>query len=214
MHIADGILPVSLCAGGYVVALAGSALGSRKLQPEDVPRMGLLAAATFVVSTAHFPIAGTSVHFGLFGLLGLMLGLRALPVIFAVLLLQTFLFQHGGFLTLGVNAMNMGAGAICGLLVGRVPLLPLPLRAFLAGFGGIFVPAMLMLVEFQIAGYGRSLALLAGVYALLGSAEGVFTALVAVFLQRARPSVFPALLAPVRVSAKLPDARFLERQTP
>ncbi|MCW5963328.1 MAG: cobalt transporter CbiM [Bryobacterales bacterium] len=214
MHIADGILPVSLCAVGYVVALAGSALGSRKLQPEDVPRMGLLAAATFVASTAHFPIAGASVHFGLFGLLGLILGLRALPVIFAVLLLQTFLFQHGGFLTLGVNAMNMGAGAVCGFLLGRLPMLPLPLRGFLAGFAGVIIPALLLLAEFQFAGYGRSLTWLAGIYAGLGGIEGAFTALVVFFLQRTRPAVFSVALAPVRIAAKLPDSPFLERQVP
>ncbi len=214
MHIADGILPVTVCAAGYVVALAGSAWGSRNLQSEEVPRMGLLAAAAFVASTVHFPVAGTSVHFGLFGLLGMILGLRALPVIFAVLLLQTFLFQHGGFLSLGVNAMNMGAGALCGCLLARLRWFPLPIRAFLAGFAGIFVPALLLLVEFQFAGYGRSLALLAGIYALLGGLEGVFTALIAHFLHRTRPMMFTGALRPVPVTAELRGTPFPERHTP
>jgi cobalt/nickel transport system permease protein len=199
MHIADGILPLSVCVAGYAVSLAGSAWGSRRLEAEDVPRMGMLAAATFVASTVHFPLAGTSVHFGLFGLVGMLLGLRALPVIFAVLLLQSFLFQHGGFLTLGVNAANMGAGALCGALLARFTHIPLPLRSFAAGFLGMLAPALLLIAEFQLVGYGRSVFLLAGIYAMLGVAEGVFTMLVAVFLQRVRPAIFTVSLAPQRV---------------
>jgi len=210
MHVADGILPVSLCIAGYAVSLAGCAAGGRKLESDEVPRMGLLAAASFVASTVHVPIAGASVHFGMFGLLGLMLGLRALPVIFAVLLLQTFLFQHGGFLTLGVNATNMGAGAICGMLVGQVRSLPFALRTFMAGLLGILVPAVMVLAEFQLAGYGRSLLLLAAVYALLGAMEGLFTAMVAVFLQRIRPAML-ATLAPAPVLGSMGPARDLER---
>jgi cobalt/nickel transport system permease protein len=196
MHIADGILPVTVCVAGYALSLAGSAWGSRRLEAEEVPRMGMLAAATFVASTIHFPIAGTSVHFGLFGLLGMMLGLRALPVGFAVLLLQAFLFQHGGFLTLGVNAFNMGVGTLCGAALGRIHQLPLTLRSFLAGFLGMLVPAALMIAEFQLAAYGRSLLLLGGIYALIGVAEGVFTMSVTLFLQRVRPGLLMGSLVP------------------
>jgi cobalt/nickel transport system permease protein len=189
MHIADGILPVSLCVAGYAMSLTAAAIGSRKLQTEEVPRMGMLAAATFVASCVHIPIAGSSVHFGLLGLLGAMLGLRSVPVVVAVLLLQSFLFQHGGFLTLGVNALNMGAGALSGYLLWRMNRLPLGLRGFLAGFAGMMVPALLVMLEFQTAGYGRSLLVLTGVYALLGILEGGFTSMVLTFLQRTRPNM-------------------------
>lgn len=200
MHVADGILPVSLCVAGYAISLAGCAWGSRKLEAEEVPRMGLLAAAAFVASTIHFPIAGTSVHFGLFGLLGLVLGVRAMPVIFAVLVLQSFLFQHGGFLSLGVNATNMCAGALCGLLAGRITSLPLAIRGFLAGFLGIFVPALLLMAEFQFVGYGRSLFLLALIYAVVGAMEGSFTSLITAFLQRVRPAILSAVPIPLPVA--------------
>lgn len=196
MHIADGILPVSLCATGYVVSLAATAIGSRKLQTEEVPRMGMLAAAAFVASSVHIPIGGSSVHFGLFGLLGIVLGLRSMPVVMAVLLLQSFLFQHGGFLTLGVNAVNMGAGALSGYLLWRMRGLPFGLRGFLAGFAGMMVPALLVIGEFQIAGYGRSLLLLAGAYALLGVLEAGFTTMVLSFLQRTRPNMLGVTARP------------------
>ncbi len=189
MHVADGILPVSLCVAGYAISIAATAIGSRKLQAEEIPRMGMLAAATFVASSVHIPIGGSSVHFGLFGLLGMMLGLRCMPVVLSVLLLQSFLFQHGGFLTLGVNAVNMGAGAMSGYLIGQLTSIPLGLRSFLAGFAGMMVPALLVIGEFQLAGYGRSLFLLAGVYALLGLLEAGFTSMVVAFLQRSRPGI-------------------------
>ncbi len=209
MHIADGVLPVSLCVGGYVLALAGSVVGGRRLQPDEVPRMGILAAAAFVASSVHFPVAGTSVHFGLLGLLGMLLGLRAVPVIFAVLLVQAFLFQHGGFLTLGVNAVNLSMGAICGHFVWRVGWAPVPVRALLAGFVGIFVPAQLVLLEFQVAGYGRSLMLLAGAYAVLAAIEGVFTGFVVAFLGKARPGILgpPMGMAPVPARVAVNPAR-------
>lgn len=211
MHVTDGILPLPLCAVGYAVSLGACALGSRRLETEEVPRMGLLAAAAFVASTIHFPIAGTSAHFGLFGLLGMMLGLRALPVIFAVLLMQTFLFQHGGFLSLGVNAVNMGAGALCGWWIGRLTALPLPLRAFLAGLAGILVPAFLLLGEFLLVGYGRSLSLVAIIYLAVGLLEGVFTSMVTVFLYRVQPAMLAAARVPAHTAVAIPAEPAMQR---
>lgn len=196
MHVSDGILPVEICIAGYVLALGATVLASRKLETEEVPRMGLLAAATFVASLVNVPVAGVSVHFGLFGLVGLLLGVRAVPVIFAVLILQTFLFQHGGFLSLGVNVVNMASGGLVAAAIGRYASGPLGLRAAVAGFAGIFLPALLLLGEFQIAGYGRSMWLLAGAYAIVGALEGAFTSMVIAFLNRTKP----ALLAHLRAS--------------
>jgi cobalt/nickel transport system permease protein len=195
MHVSDGILPVEICIAGYVLALGATVLASRKLETEEVPRMGLLAAATFVASLVNVPVAGVSVHFGLFGLVGLLLGVRAMPVIFAVLILQTFLFQHGGFLSLGVNVVNMAAGGLVAGAIGRYASGPLGLRAAVAGFAGIFLPALLLLGEFQIAGYGRSMWLLAGAYAIVGALEGVFTSMVIAFLNRTKPALLVHLRA-------------------
>lgn len=193
MHVSDGILPVEICVAGYLLAMGGAALCSRKLETEEVPRMGLLAAAAFVASLVNVPVAGVSIHFGLFGLVGLLIGVRAVPVIFAVLILQTFLFQHGGFLALGVNVVNMSAGALVAAAIGRFAPGPLALRAAAAGFAAIFLPALLLLSEFQLAGYGRSVLLLAGVYALVGTLEGVFTSMVIAFLSRTRPGLLRQL---------------------
>lgn len=195
MHVSDGILPVEMSIAGYVLALGAAVLTSRKLETEEVPRMGLLAAATFVASLVNVPVAGVSVHFGLFGLVGLLLGVRAVPVIFAVLILQTFLFQHGGFLSLGVNVVNMASGGLVAAAIGRYLPGPLGLRAALGGFIGIYLPALLLLGEFQIAGYGRSILLLAGVYAIVGVLEGAFTAMVIAFIYRTKPALLIHLRA-------------------
>lgn len=195
MHVSDGILPVEMSIAGYVLALGAAVVTSRKLETEEVPRMGLLAAATFVASLVNVPVAGVSVHFGLFGLVGLLLGIRAVPVIFAVLILQTFLFQHGGFLSLGVNVVNMASGGLVAAAIGRYLPGPLGLRATLGGFIGIYLPALLLLGEFQIAGYGRSILLLAGVYAVVGVLEGAFTTMVIAFISRTKPALLAHLRA-------------------
>ncbi|MCZ2156452.1 MAG: CbiM family transporter [Bryobacterales bacterium] len=193
MHVSDGILPIDLSAAGYVLALGATLLTSRKLETEEVPRMGSVAAAVFVASLVNVPVAGVSVHFGLFGLAGLLLGLRVVPVIFAVLILQTFLFQHGGFVSLGVNVVNMASGGLAAAAIGRFLPGPLGLRAACAGFVGIFLPVLLLLGEFRIAGYGRSILLLAGAYAMIGILEGAFTAMVLAFLARAKPELLEHL---------------------
>lgn len=58
------------------------------------------------------PIGFSSAHLILNGLLGVVLGWAAFPVIFVALLLQAVLFQFGGFTVLGVNTATMGLGAL------------------------------------------------------------------------------------------------------
>ena len=59
-------------------------------------------------------MAGASVHLGLWGLLGVVLGRRAFPAVFAALAFQALFLGHGGVLALGVNVVNMALGALCG----------------------------------------------------------------------------------------------------
>ena len=88
MHIADGILSVEIAIAADAVSIGCVYLLGKRAEADEVPKMGLTAAALFVASLIHFPIAGTSIHLGLFGLAGIILGLRAFPVIFAALLFQ------------------------------------------------------------------------------------------------------------------------------
>ena len=112
MHIADGILATELVLAADAASIGAIYLFGKKIDTDDIPKMGMMAAALFVASLVHFPIAGTSMHLGLYGLAGILLGWLSFPVVFLALLFQSLLFQHGGLLSTGINAINMGAGAL------------------------------------------------------------------------------------------------------
>ena len=112
MHIAEGILSSPVLAGGAVAAIAGITIGLRAIRPQDTPRVGVTAAALFVVSLLHIPIGVGSAHLILNGLAGLLLGWAAFPAFFVALLLQAILFQFGGLTTLGVNTCIMAIPAV------------------------------------------------------------------------------------------------------
>jgi cobalt/nickel transport system permease protein len=189
VHIADGILPTGFCIAAQAVALGGVSFLGRKIEPEEVVRMGLMSSAVFVVSMVHFPIGGTSIHLGLAGLAGILLGRRAFPVIYATLLFQALLFQHGGLLALGVNAINMGLGAMAAAAIWKAQAIPESPRAVLAGFAATLLPATLMAVEFYCAGYGKGFGAIAGVYSVVALMEGAVTSFIIQFLRRVKPAV-------------------------
>ncbi len=189
MHVADGILPAAWCAGAHAAAWTGVYGLGRQVGPGEVVRMGLLASTTFVISLIQFPLGGTSIHLGLFGLTGILLGKRAFPVIFATLLFQALLFQHGGLLTLGLNSLNMGAGSLCAAGIWAIGKLPENLRAFLGGFAGAMLPAVLMGVEFALADYGRGFYFIAGLYLVVAAVEGLLTTMIVSFFRRVKPAI-------------------------
>ena len=190
MHIADGVVPVEYCLLGYAASVGGLYWFGRDASSREISRMGLLAAATFTASFVQFPVAGASIHLGLFGLLGVLLRGRAFPAVFAALLLQTLLLSHGGLLSLGLNGLNMGGGALAGWAVWSLQAAPAPARAFAAGFVGSLLPASLMATEFWLSGYGKGFFVITGVYALVAAIEGVATAAIVGYLRRAKPEVF------------------------
>lgn len=189
MHIADGIISTEICVAAHAVSLTTVYTLGRRIETEEVTRMGLLSAVAFVVSLIHFPVAGTSVHLGLLGLLGILLGRRAFPVIFATLLFQALLFQHGGLLSLGLNSFNMGLGALLGWAVWSLPRLPDSIKGFTAGFGGILVPALMMAAEFSVSGYGKGFYYISMVYSVAAVIEGLLTVFIISFFRRVKPEI-------------------------
>jgi cobalt/nickel transport system permease protein len=175
MHISDGILSPGICVAAHVVSVGWIYLSGRNISLEDIPRMGMTGAALFVASLIHFPVAGTSVHLSLFGIAGIMLGKRAFPAIYTALLLQALIFQHGGLLVLGVNALNMGAGALLAWLIWEIGKLPESFRALMAGFTGVIVPVAMMAVAFHISGYGRGIFYLFSAYLILAIIEALLS---------------------------------------
>jgi cobalt/nickel transport system permease protein len=189
MHIADGIVPASWCVAAHAISWTSVYWFGRRIATEEVVRLGMLASASFVASLVHFPLGGTSVHAGLYGLIGILAGRRAFPVIFAALLFQTVLFQHGGLLALGLNALNMGTGALLAAALWRSKAGPESARAFLCGFIGVLVPSLLIAVEFSLAGYGKGFFFMAALYLGAAVVEGALSAVVVGFLRSARPAL-------------------------
>lgn len=151
--------------------------------------MGLASAAAFVVSTIQFPIAGLPAHLGLYGLIGILLGKRAFPVLYVCLLFQSLLLQNGGLLSLGVNSLNMGLGAFAGWWLWRLVPARAAIRALLAGFVGALLPALLLAWEFELADYGRGFYVVASLYAVIAAVEAAVTTLAVSFLGRTKPDI-------------------------
>ena len=209
MHIPDGFLPATVCAAGYIVAAPVTWYSIRKINQKenpraDIPKASLLTAAFFVVSWIHIPVPPTSVHLVLNGLLGAVLGYFAFPAILIGLFFQAVMFQHGGLTTLGVNALIMGLPALLSYyifrlrnIIGKRQRIMTGVFGFLAGFisvgvsVGMFAVILLTSItaHLDIATEQAAIYTLALAHLPLMVIEGVFTALVTVFLWRVRPQL-------------------------
>jgi len=107
------VLSPQVWVSGYVITGALSTyILAKKTDVSEIPKLSVITAALFVASIIHVPVGPVSVHLVLSGLAGITLGLAAFPAIFVALILQAFLFQHGGVTTIGINAVNMGLPAL------------------------------------------------------------------------------------------------------
>ena len=189
MHISDGIISTPVCIAANIAAIGLIYVSGRNARPEEIPKMGMTGAALFVSSLIHFPLAGASVHLGLFGLAGIILGKRSFPVVFTALLFQSLIFQHGGLLSVGLNAINMGTGAWVAWMIWSIAKVPISIRALLAGFAGIIVPALLMMAEFRLSGYGTGIALLVAIYLLVAAVEAGISFFAVSFFRKVKPEI-------------------------
>ncbi len=208
MHIPDGMLPGEICAAGYAgsAVLTWICIKKARSSNEDtagiVSRASVMAAAFFVVSWIHIPLPPVSVHPILAGLMGILLGWISFPAILVGLFFQAAMFGHGGFTTLGVNALSMGGAALLAwalyrVLRGKSGERAILLSGFVAGFAGvsfavIAVGSVLILTIPAYINTGTEVSAvlaMAAAHLPLALAEGVFTALVARFLFRVKPDM-------------------------
>ncbi|NQT17354.1 MAG: cobalt transporter CbiM [Planctomycetes bacterium] len=194
----QGILVLSVGAAG---AVAGTALGLRRIDYERVPRVAMLSAAFFVVSVVQVQLGPASVHLVLNGLVGLILGWAAFPALLIALLLQAVLFSEGGLFSLGLNTLNMALPAVvCHYLFRRPVQWRNGALAFSAGMAagglGVLLAALLTAAALWIS--GETFRFFAGavlaVNAALAVVEGLVTASVAMFLRKVRPELLDAPL--------------------
>lgn len=189
MHISDGIIDTNISIIANVAAVGLIYVSGKNVSSEEIPRMGMMGAALFVASLLHFPLAGISFHLGLFGLAGIILGKHAFPAVFAAILFQSLIFQHGGLLSVGINSINMGAGAFAAWKIWQLKIIPEYLRAALAGLSGILIPVLLIGVEFQVSGYGRGIYYLFSVYLIVAVIEGVISLSAVRFFRLVKPDM-------------------------
>ncbi len=119
MHIPDGILSPSLCAGGFALGAAAVGYSLYRFHERNLPQVAVMASLFFVASSIQIPLGQASLHLLLNGLLGVVLGRDAAPAIVVSLLLQSLLLQHGGLTALGANTVIMTGGALAAHLLFR-----------------------------------------------------------------------------------------------
>lgn len=197
MHIAEGVLSPVVLAGGAVLALAGTALGLRKLEYDRLVAVGILSAAFFVASLIHVPVGLSSAHLVLNGLVGVLLGWAAFPSILVALLLQALLFQFGGITVLGVNVFTMGFAAVISWYVFRAICYLCPgmkgvrVAAFMGGALGVALAAVLtaLALAFTDEGFWLAARLLLLAHLPVMLVEGLVTMFTVSFIMRVRPEL-------------------------
>ena len=204
MHISEGILTATragqgVLLAGTVAAAAGTMIGLRRLDEDQIPKAAVLGSAFFVASAIQVQMGPSSVHLVLNGLMGLVLGWAIFPTVLVALILQVAFFSIGGPTVLGLNTLIMALpGVICHYLFrssvcsDRQPVVFA--SGFAAGAIGIILGALLSFVAMTLA--GESFVVLArwffAFHVPVAGIEGLVTGSVVVLLRQIRPEVLRA----------------------
>ena len=214
MHMADAL--VSPAVGGTMLAVTAgtiaycSAKVRRDLDDRKVPLMGVLGAFLFAVQMINFtiPATGSSGHLGGGLLLSILLGPHAaFLTIASVLVVQALLFADGGLLALGCNIFNLGLlpAFIAYPLIYRKITGPRPSRGRLnvativAAIAGVQMGAFSVVLETVSSGitslpFTAFVAFMLPIHLAIGIVEGVVTAAVVSFVDKARPEIVRGVL--------------------
>ena len=198
VHISDGILPWELWVSGWAITAVILACTLIWMKIDDVPKLSVITAAVFVASLIHFQAGPTSVHLILSGFAGVTLGILAYPCIFIAVVMQAFLFQHGGVTTIGINTVNMGVPALISFFIFKAGMklnvgISKTTIIFGAIAGGIAVTlaVLLLAVELLITGEEftavTTFVVFAHIWIIL--AETVITGVIAGFLAIVKPEM-------------------------
>ncbi|MFC1502892.1 cobalt transporter CbiM [Pseudomonadota bacterium] len=192
MHIVDGVLATPVLTAGIITTVIGTALGLRSLSDEKLPQAAVLAACFFVASLIHIPLGPSSVHLIFNGLIGLLLGWAAFPVVLIGLIFQAVFFGFGGIVVLGINCLNIALPAIIVGLILKPWLRRLPAVAvgFVAGFGAVLLTALFVALSLALSGDGfiTSAKLVMFGHLPVALIEGVVSAFAYKLLCKVRPT--------------------------
>jgi cobalt/nickel transport system permease protein len=198
VHISDGIIAPWLMGTGWVVSAGLLAFGLSKMKMEDIPKLSVITAAVFVASLIHFQVGPTSVHLVLNGFAGVTLGILSFPCMVVSIIMQVFLFQHGGVTTIGINALNMGVPALIAFLIFRAGMglnLNLQRKEVLFGTiaGGIAVTlsVTMLAVELLITGseFTEVTTFIVFAHIPVIIIEAIFTGVMAGFFAKVKPEM-------------------------
>ncbi|MBD2744950.1 cobalt transporter CbiM [Coleofasciculus sp. FACHB-1120] len=209
MHIPDGFISPSVAIASYAVTGGVTwyclhKINKQKNPQAKIPKAALLTVAFFVVNVINIPIPPSSLHFVLNGLMGVVLGYYAFPAILIALFFQAVMFQHGGISTLGVNAIIMGFPALLAYYIFRLrnqvkmnEQRRTKIFAFIAGGGAVILAATIFSVVIittipaDIDAQTERRAIYAGLiaYTIPAVFEGIFTMMLASFLDRVKPEL-------------------------
>jgi cobalt/nickel transport system permease protein len=198
MHISEGVLSGPVLIAGGALAAAGTTIGLKKLDYDRIARAGILAATFFVASLIHVPVGPSSAHLILNGLVGLLLGWAAFPVILVALVLQAMLFQFGGITALGVNTIIMALPAVIGYLLFS-PFLHkknaalVLLASFACGFLSVSLSAILLglALLFTEESFLEVSAIVIAAHIPIMIIEGIITASCVAFIRKVQPTMLP-----------------------
>lgn len=198
MHISEGVLSAPVLLAGAGLTAVGTAIGLKKIDYDDIPRMALFSSVFFVASLIHVPLGPSSVHLILNGVCGLLLGWMAFPAILVGLALQAVLFQFGGVTGLGVNTFNVAFPAVLAGWMGRNWLhseqpVARMVSAFTCGASSVLLTAVCVAVSLTATGEAFVPAAMVVVMAHLPVAaiEGILTVMCVEFLRKVRPEMLP-----------------------
>jgi cobalt/nickel transport system permease protein len=199
MHIMEGFLPPVWAIVWWVIAIPFWVLGFIQIRkvirekPETRLLLGLAGGFIFVLSALKIPsVTGSSSHPTGTGIGTILFGPFVVGILGTIaLIFQALLLAHGGFTTLGANAMSMAIGgpllgmAVWLLLRKRVPTwLSVFLTVFVADLFTYVITSTQLALAFPdpVGGFGASWMKFAAIFAVtqipLAISEGILGVLI------------------------------------
>lgn len=212
MHMADALLSPAVGATMWAGSIAAIGYSSKKLKEnidnKTIPLMGVMGAFIFAAMMINFTIPGTgsSGHIGGGMILTVILGpYAAFLVLASVLMVQALFFADGGLLALGCNIWNLGIYP-CFI---AYPLIYKPIagngtsakRIYIAAIVSVIIALQLgafsVVLETLLSGrselpFGTFVLLMQPIHLAIGLVEGIVTAGIINYVNKARPEILEA----------------------
>lgn len=163
MHIPDGYLSPQTYVPLYGASLVFWSVGLKKMKKDlsmkHIPYLAMATAFSFLIMMFNIPIpGGTTGHAVGGGIIAILLGpWTAVIAVSVVLIIQAIVFGDGGITAIGANCFNMAvvmpfvSYGVFKLVSGNSKSASrLSIAAFLSGYVGLSIAAILTGIEFGI----------------------------------------------------------------